>query len=84
MNPEYYPWGTVAKTNAILADIYDRLVDLNANLVALGEHKKAKKPTYYPRPGATKKEEKHIGSGALPFAEMDKWIEERRRARNAK
>lgn len=82
LNPEMYAWCSSAKTNAILADIYDRLADLNANLIALGSGKKAKRPKYYPRPGDKKKEEKHIGSGALPLAEMDKWLEERRRERN--
>ena len=82
LNPDMYYWSTSAKTNAILADIYDRLADLNANLVALGSGKKAKMPTYYPRPGDKKKEAKHIGRDALPLAEMDKWLEERRRKHN--
>lgn len=84
LNPDVYAWSSISKTNAILADIYDRLADLNANLIALGSGKKAKKPTYYPRPGDKKKEEKHIGSGALTLAEMDKWLEERRRVWNAR
>ena len=69
-----------AKTNAILADIFDVLAQINANLVAMGSHKKAKEPKYYPRPGnEPKKNTKHFGSGALPVDELERWIEEKRR-----
>ena len=36
-------WATPLKTNSILADIADELAQINANLVALGSHKPAKK-----------------------------------------
>jgi len=73
-------WGSVLKTNEILADIFDVLAMINANLIAVGSRKKAKQPKPYPRPGAKPKNEQHFGSGALPPSELKKWIEEKRRA----
>jgi len=80
VRPEIAEWGTVVKTNEILADIFDVLSMINSNLVALGNRKQAKQPKLYPRPGAKPKDEQHFGSGALPPAELRRWIEEKRRA----
>lgn len=49
VEPELHDWTTTFKTNKILADIYDVLAMINANLVALGTKKQAKKPKPYPR-----------------------------------
>jgi hypothetical protein len=49
MEPELHDWTTTFKTNKILADIYDMLAMINANLVAFGSKKQAKKPKPYPR-----------------------------------
>jgi len=73
-------WSNAVKTNEILADIYDMLAMINANLIAVGNKKNAKAPKPYPRPGAKPKNEQHFGSGALPPNELRKWIEEKRRA----
>lgn len=70
-------WEDTIKTNAILADIYDLLQQLNANMIAIASHKRAKKITPYPRPGKDKDNVKKIGKGALPVNELHKWIEER-------
>lgn len=77
LEPELAAWSSVAKTNAILADIFDVLAVINANLKALGSGSRAKTPEKYPRP-QRKKKEKIFGS-SLPMAEMRAWIEERRR-----
>lgn len=83
LRPELAPWGTTAKTNMILADIFDILAMINANLVALGDRKQAKKPKPYPRPYKQDDSDKqHIGSGALPKDELRRWFEEKR-AQNA-
>lgn len=69
-------WEQTIKTNAILADIFDLLQVINANLVALasGGKKKGKiKP--YPRPGRDKNTRK-IGRDALPIDELREWIKE--------
>lgn len=73
-------WGTTVKTNKILADIWDVLAMINANLIAVGTRKPAKAPKRYPRPGQKDPEaEQHIGSGALPPDELRKWFEEKRK-----
>jgi len=71
-------WENTIKTNAILADIYDLLQAINANLIAFatGGKKKAKvKP--YPRPGKDNDNVHKIGKGALPPDKLHKWIQER-------
>lgn len=80
LHPDHAAWATTTKTNAILADIFDMLAQLNANLVALGSGKPAKKPKPYKRP--TKKQpenERHFGRGALPPNELRAWFEEKRK-----
>jgi hypothetical protein len=79
LNPEMTDWATTAKTNTILADIYDQLQIVNANLRVLITHKPGRKPEPYKRPGADKKEIRRIGKGALPVNKMREWIESRRR-----
>ena len=78
--PEQAEWGTVAKTNKILADIFDVLAQINANVVALAEKKPAKTPGKYPRPDKKEPDEKkHFGKGALPPAQLREWFENKRR-----
>ena len=69
-------WATQAKTNAILASIYDILAVINANLCAKGSGKKPKKPKPYPRPWIENKkpEVTHFGRGALPPDELREWF----------
>lgn len=79
LNPDGYEWSQTIKTNTILADIYDMLAMINANIVALASGKKSQSPDLYPRPGQkSKKDDKRFGSGALPFDELKEWIEKRR------
>lgn len=73
-------WSSQAKTNAILADIFDMLSQINANLVAIGSHKASKKTKPYPRPGDKDKREKKLGKNALPAAELDSWLAQKRKA----
>ena len=72
-----YNWATRAKTNAILASIYDLLAVLNSNFCAKGTGKKPRKPTPYPRPWTEEKkpEVTHFGKGPLPPDELRKWFE---------
>lgn len=86
LKPELAAWGSTVKTNIILADIFDVLALINANLVAMGSRKPAKKPKPYPRPFKRDESEKqHFGRGALPKDELRKWFEEKRaqHARNS-
>lgn len=83
LHPEESVWATRTKTNMILADIFDMLAQINANLVAMGSGKPAKQPKPYPRPVKKKQEnERHFGRGALPPDELRRWFEEKR-AKNA-
>ena len=86
LDSEYHLWATTTKTNGILADIFDMLAQINANLVALGERKQAKEIKPYPRPGMEDRREnvKHFGKGALPRGEFRKWLEKKRRERNGR
>jgi len=71
MHPEESTWATTMKTNAILADIYDVLSAINANLSAIGSGRRAKQPKPYPRPGKKDVNTQHIGT-AVPIAEINK------------
>lgn len=79
LNPDMTKWATRAKTNEILADIYDQLALVNAHLRVIITKKPGRKPEPYKRPGMEKKETKHIGSDPLPISKMREWIESRRR-----
>lgn len=81
--PEEAAWSTTAKTNAILADIYDALNQLNANLIAAASGKPSKRIKPYPRPRSRNDDAnmKHYGSDPLPVSELEKWFEERREAK---
>ena len=84
LDPETAAWASTIKTNAILADIFDILATINANLMAVGSGKAARRPKPYPRPGKRSPDnEQHFGSGALPPDELRKWIEEKRNANSS-
>jgi len=71
LRPELYQWSTPAKTNALLADIYDMLAVINANLCAKGSGKRAKRPKPCPRPkGNTARK---VGT-AMPISDLHKKI----------
>ena len=71
-------WEEPIKTNAILADIFDLLQVINANLVAIGTRgKKKTKVKPYPRPGREDNTVQKIGKGALPVEDLHEWIRER-------
>lgn len=74
-------WEDTLQTNALLADIYDMLQVINANLVGLasgGKVKKKIKP--YPRPGKDD-DKKRIGKKAMPATELLDWIKEKQNGR---
>lgn len=85
LSPEDGRWATRSKTNAILADIFDMLAIINANLVAMGSHKRAKRPEPYKRPGD--KEEQNIkkyGKGAVTVPELEAFFEKKRKEHEAR
>ena len=66
-------WGTILRTNIILADIFDVLAQINANICGGFSRKKPKRMKPYPRPWAHKSA-RSIGKGALPKKELREWI----------
>ena len=73
LHPEFFAWASQAKTNGILADIYDLLAGILYTLNRLGGGK-PRKPKPYPRP-TTKEHDSngviHIGRGqGLPREEL--------------
>ena len=67
------------KTNAILADIYDMLAMINANICALGSGTRARKPKEYPRPNDN--DRKQIGKNAVSPEELRAFFDKKRKAR---
>ena len=79
LNPDVSSWASTTKTNMILADIFDTLAQINANLVAIGSKKPSRSVKPYPRPWAKEPDSvQKIGKGALPKNELRKWIERKR------
>lgn len=77
LEPEWAQWAGTMKTNAILADIFDLLAMINANICAMGSGKKAKKPKAYKRPGD--KDKQKIGKNALPADQLMEWFDNKRK-----
>lgn len=71
-------WEDTIKTNALLADLYDLLQAVNANLQSIATHgKKKQKIRPYPRPGKDDNNTRKIGKKALPYNSLREWIKER-------
>ena len=79
LDPDLSKWSGTLKTNALLADIYDLLAMINANICALGSGKRAKQPKAYPRPNDNKRQK--IGKSALPPDQLRAWFENKRKSR---
>ena len=75
--PDIAPWAGTIKTNAILADIFDMLAMINANICAMGTGKHATRPKPYERPGDESK--KRIGKNALPPDQLRAFFERKRK-----
>lgn len=83
MNPDLHAWSTTFKTNVILADIYDVLALINANLVAIGSRQHTKTPPTYPRPFG-KPDGQHYGNDAVPLDDLRNMFVEKRKERNGR
>ena len=73
-------WEETLKTNGLLADIYDLLQVVNANLCVMAGGKK-KRITPYPRPGREDDNKRKIGKGAMPLNELREWMRSKRHGR---
>ena len=79
IEPEIAAFSSRFKTNAILADIYDLLAQINANLVAGFSRKLTSKPRRYPRPGDESK--RRIGKDSMTISELDSWFAKKKKQR---
>ena len=79
IEPEIAAFASRTKTNAILADIYDVLAQINANMVAGFTRKRSSRPKRYPRPGDQGK--RRMGKDSLSMDELDKWFAEKKKQR---
>ena len=77
LEPQLADFSSQFKTNVILADIYDVLAQINANIVAGFSRKRTSKPKRYPRPGDDDK--RRIGKGGVTVNELDSWFAEKKR-----
>lgn len=77
LDPDLAVWCSLAKTNALLADLYDLMAQINANLCAIGSGDRASRPKKYPRPGNRNKDAKHIGNAAKSPEELRKFFTKR-------
>lgn len=77
IEPDIAAFSSRFKTNAILADIYDVLAQINANLVGGFSRKRSQKPRRYPRPGDNSK--RHIGKNdSMTVNELDSWFAQKK------
>ena len=77
IEPELSGWATAAKTNAILADIFDVLAAINANLKALGRNQ-GENPGEVPE---TSEEEKRQNFHLVPAYGGDEGVDRRKEAK---
>lgn len=66
-------WARGEATAAILADIFDAVRALDADVMARGTRRRPRQPKPYPRPWAKGQGERRIGKDPKPIADFDKW-----------
>lgn len=74
-------WTRGDATATILADLFDLVAQLRAEVAVKGSDHKPKRPRPYPRPGVTPKDTKHIGKDPIPVREFDGWWDSKSRGR---
>lgn len=68
-------WETTLQTNVILADIFDLLQVIHADLIYWMSHgKKKANTTPYPRPGKAEDKKRKLGHGTMPASELFAWF----------
>lgn len=78
VSPEATEWGSITKTNFILADIFDVLTAINYNLRMMCGSHNTQRPKPYPRPGKKDNMQK-FGKGAIPVADIRNWVKSYRK-----
>lgn len=74
LHPDMAEWTSPLKTNLLLADIYDVLSQINANVCSGISRSKPHPIKPYPRPWV--KNDKHYGESkdAMPAQDLEEWI----------
>lgn len=65
------PFDSGTQTNALLAELFDVLAGINANLVQLSSKSRVKRPKPFPRPW--RKDESRIGRDPIPVSKFAEW-----------
>lgn len=68
-------WAEGMATAAILADIFDALNQLNANMCAKGSGHRPRTPKPYPRPWRKGMGERIVGKDPIPVSDFETWWE---------
>lgn len=66
-------WAEGRASAAILADIYDLIAALNANVCARGSGHRPRTPSQYPRPWRKGNGTKVIGKDPIPVSDFEAW-----------
>ena len=66
-------WAKGNATAAILADIYDAISQLNANVCAKGSGHRPRTPRPYPRPWDLGAGTRVLGSDPIPVSDFESW-----------
>ena len=72
-------WTNGDATASILADLFDLVAQLRAEMAVKGSGKKPKHMKPYPRPGVTPKGTRHMGKDPIPVSEFEDWWESKKR-----
>ena len=73
-------WETTLQTNVMLADIFDLLQVIHADLVYwMSKGKKKAKTKPYSRPGKGEDKKRKLGTGTMPASELFAWFNRRAR-----
>lgn len=77
VSPDAVEWGSITKTNFILADIFDILSAINYNIRKMVGGNNIQKPKPYKRPGKDNKQK--FGKGAIPVKDIRDWVKSYRK-----
>lgn len=66
-------WNDGCANAAILADLFDLVNQMRAEVAVNGTDHKPRRPRPYPRPGAKPKGVQHVGKDPIPVSEFESW-----------
>ena len=66
-------WNDGCANAAILADLFDLVNQMRAEVAVKGTDHKPRRQRPYPRPGAKPKGVQHVGKDPIPVSEFESW-----------